>query len=52
MSLLSLVRAVVFVAAAPSFAAAFVSVEVREQGLTYVRISAWTVMGGVAETAW
>lgn len=50
-SLAGLVLAVVFVAAAPSFAAAFVPVEVRRESLTYVRISAWTVFGGVVETA-
>lgn len=49
-TLAGLVLAVIFMAAAEAFAGKFVPEEVRERSLTYVRIAAWTVMGGMVET--
>ncbi|RKU44956.1 hypothetical protein DL546_006455 [Coniochaeta pulveracea] len=43
--------AIIFTAAADEFAGKFVPEEVRSRSLAYVRISAWTVMGGMVETA-
>ncbi|KAL7803565.1 hypothetical protein V8C44DRAFT_361913 [Trichoderma aethiopicum] len=50
-SLVGLLLSVVFLAAAPAFAASFVPREVRRASLTYVRITSFTVLSGAVETA-
>ncbi|KAL2751838.1 hypothetical protein ACRALDRAFT_2045087 [Sodiomyces alcalophilus JCM 7366] len=48
---LGLVMSVAFVAGAASFADSFVPIEVRHLSVTYVRISAFSALGGAVETA-
>ena len=48
---LGLVMSVVFVAAASTFAAGFVPIEVRQISLTYVRISSFSTLSSAIETA-
>jgi Na+-driven multidrug efflux pump len=50
-SVLGCIMSIIFVTAAKSFAGAFVPIEVRESSLTYVRISSFSALGSVMETA-
>ena len=50
-ALLGLIMSVAFLGGAPAFATGFVPGEVREASITYVRISAFSALGGAVETA-
>lgn len=48
---LGLIMSIGFVGGAPTFAKGFVPIEVREQSLTYIRISAFSAFSSAMETA-
>ncbi|KAJ1327427.1 hypothetical protein MN608_06754 [Microdochium nivale] len=50
-ALLGLIMSVVFAAAAEQFAQSFVPVEARAQSITYIRLSAFSVLSSTIETA-
>ncbi|POS69952.1 hypothetical protein DHEL01_v211653 [Diaporthe helianthi] len=48
---LGLILSIAFISGASTFAQGFVPIEVRQASLTYVRISAFSTLGGTIETA-